>query len=455
MIHDMDLEHTLNSLDQLKDRHERGSKFEEFVTQILEEEGFDVTFDPKVAKPRQTDLYAQRDELFFIVETKWQRKPLDVGHIDDVRTRLKRTVGDVFACVFSMSGYAGSAITDLTNLRRLEILLFKEAEIRGIVAGDLSFADLLQRKRDEFRKNALVWFEDWKPRPWKRPLSTGPEEYRLYDQYRDCILSSTQGDDVIFVRNPLDLGLSVPASLRLQVRAKNLAELQMLLRTTKHQLGLAGSDSFAIHQGNAGWYGTGVQNFITATRNWKERYAELNWKSYHHSERLAYFDELQSGGLFILTMQQQVRRNIRYHYGCIEILLPGIPVDPSGIRRLCNKTNNQTAKFELGERKSIDTHRFCPPVELEAVGLIMDAEGWAVGIVAKNPFYKPGVRSSFDVPSLRSNSAIRHLSNTELLPCRLKSWHRAGEFMNKYQLFDVDGCWIENAPALYVGCDWS
>jgi hypothetical protein len=110
----MSLERELNELDRTKNRSKRGPLFESFLANLLEAQGFDVTINPKTAKPRQTDLCAQLEDLFFIIEAKWQRKPLHIGDVSAVHERLRTTPPGVFACVFSMSGYTGPARQHIT-----------------------------------------------------------------------------------------------------------------------------------------------------------------------------------------------------------------------------------------------------------------------------------------------------------------------------------------------------
>jgi hypothetical protein len=340
------------------------------------------------------------------------------------------------------------------------VLLFSENEVRGLVAGELSFSDLLRRKRDEIRTNANVWFSDWTPSGRVRRWFSKPEPeiLRVNSQSSNWLHTPTQGDDVIFAREMLDLGSysDSACSLRLQLRVRSVDDLSKLLRSLKTQLRLEGVDSFAIHQGGAGWYGSGSDNFVTAATQWEQRYAQLNWRSYHHSEQLAYFDRIEGGGLMALTVQQRVGRNAFFHGGFIEILMSGVPVDSAGVRRLCDKTNNEGARFEIVAKKSVQTYRFRPAVEVKPVGIVVDPrEGqWACGLVVTNPFYVPGTRGSFGAAEL-ADSPIRFLSNTELLFCRLKSWHGADKAMDRYELEYVEGCWIENLPVLYVACDWA
>jgi hypothetical protein len=455
----MSPEQELNDLYRMREVFKRGRLFEQFIARLLEGQGFDVTINPKTAKPRQTDLCASRDGVFFIIEAKWQKKPVHVGGVSSAQERLRKTPSDVFACMFSMSDYTAPAKEYSVDNRSPEVVLFAENEILGLAFGALEFSELLAKKRDEIRTHAKVWFSSWTRTGWERHLfpRLGPEILNVEGQSLKWLLSGTQGDDVIFAREMLDLGSysQSACSLRLQVGIRTADDLSKLLRSLKTHLRLEGADSFAIHQRSAGWYGSGADNFVLAARQWEQRYKQLDWPSYHHSESLAYFDKLDGGGLMSLTLQQRVGDNSFFHAGFVEILTSGIPIDTAAVQRLCAKTNNCGARYEIVADKPIQTYRFSPFVEVKPIGLVVDPRegGWACGFIARNPFYQHGTCASFGGSSL-AESPIRFLSNTELIFCRLKSWHGTARIMDKYEIEYVEGCWVENIPVLYIACDW-
>src|SRR5260370_25793697 len=123
-----------------------------------------------------------------------------------------------------------------------------------------------------------------------------------------------------------------------------------------------------------------------------------------------------------LPIRQRVGGSTFFHLGFIAILMSEVTGDSAGVRRLCDKTNNEGARFEIVTERPIQKYRFRPAVEVKPVGFVVDPreEGWACGLIAKNPFYKPGTRTSFG-PAELADGPIRFLSNTELLFCRLKS----------------------------------
>jgi hypothetical protein len=213
--------------------------------------------------------------------------------------------------------------------------------------------------------------------------------------------------------------------------------------------------SFAIHQRDAGWYGLGIEAFLSAVKNWGARYAELKWSSYHHSEELAYFDRLDEGGLMCLTSRQRLGEHVYLHSSHVEVFFSGIPVDMSAIRRLCELVQNRGAKLENVGRNPVETLRFHRGIPVEAVGTIVcesDGTQWVSGLVVKNPFL-----GKKQLP--RENSSpgepLNFLSNNEYLLCSMKQWHVLEDQRVKYEIRYAEACWIENIPVLHVACDWS
>jgi Restriction endonuclease len=437
--------------------HRRGLLFEAFLAQMLEEESFAVSSNPKIAKPRQTDLYAERDDLSFLIEAKWWSTPIHTGHISAVRERLRSCPRNLFACVFSMSGYTDNGVQEALRERSLEIVLFDEAEIRGVAAGDFSTAELLIEKRKRLRDTARMWFEkrEADERLHVRRQQS-PPLLELANGTKQWILSTKKDYEVIFAKELLDLGAynDAATSLRIPLDLNSCDDLGRFLRKLKKQIGLANDESFAIHQGSAGWYGFGAENFITAVESWKKRYHELRWDSYHHSEELAFFDRLQSGGMVCLTSRQRVGKDVYLHSTFLEVMTSGVPVDMSGLRRLCTSTQNLDARLETLLDKRVDKYRFHPRIPVDAVGRIVTSEqgmDYVSGLIVKNPFFDRTLPiQKFPSP----NSPLQFLTNNEFLVCAMPQWHGANTPTPQYDLIAVEACWVENIPVLYVRCDW-
>src|SRR5260221_12963421 len=456
----MTLKQELEDVERIADPSTRGKRFESFLAHLLAEDGFKVNEDPKTAIPHQTDLSAARDQLYFLVEAKWLGKAAHLSHISAVRERLRTTSPDIFACVFSMSGFSEGAIEELAGDRSGEIFWFKEEEIRGMAAGDLSFSELLNIKREVFRTHASAWFQVWIPADHSTHLRSKEDVIRYGEALFPWMLSQTGDADVLFSNEGLDItgkyGEAV-FSLDLMLNMESADDFQRILDQARKHLGLKYDGSFAIHQRNAGWFGFGAGNFLKAIESQASRYSALGWKTYHHSEELAYVDRIETGGLICFSSRQDTRGG-SLHSSRAEIFLPGIPVEMSGIRRFCDFVRQSEASFEIVSQNPTKTLRFHPWVKAEPIAAIISTsrdQEFVSGVVVKNPFLNQPLSFAKDPEKgPKYDDLFWLLSKYELLFCALRNWHNPNALMNNYRIFLAEGCWIEHVPAFYILCDW-
>jgi hypothetical protein len=454
-----DMKQELCILESLKDAHKRGRRFEFFLAQLLEADSFEVVRNSKSATPRQTDLSARRDPMYFLVEAKWLKRAVSIGHISDARERLRLVPPDVFGCIFSMSGYTAGAVAEACRVRNLEIVLFDGDEVRGLAAGDLVFSELLQEKRAALRMHASAYFHPWSPNEsFLRKVRSRSNVFQVSKVTKTAMLCNTGDNDVVFSIEGLDfIGRynRSSVSLGLNLQLDSISDLERLFWKLRKHIELSYESSFAIHQRNAGWFGFGLDNFMAAVRNQQARYAELNWDTYHHSEELAYVDRIDGGGLFCLTSRQSTSEGAGLHSSRIEIFLPGIPVDLGWVQSMCKLTGNPDANFENIGKNPVKRLRLPRSISLAPVAPIVskvDGREYVSGLVVKNPFLgepiPPGKDASLGDP-------FWLLCKNEYLFCALASWHNTGVLMNEYRLRQVEGCWIEHVPVFYILCDWS
>jgi len=143
----------------------RGYSFQDLWGTFLAENGFQVCANPKSAAPRQTDILAKLDDRYYLIETKWLKRPIHSGDIDSLRSRLDRTPPDVVGCIFTLSDYRKPAIDAVVDDRTREILLFNAQEVYALLSSRASLVDLIERKKAALRTNAQVWFRDFSSRP--------------------------------------------------------------------------------------------------------------------------------------------------------------------------------------------------------------------------------------------------------------------------------------------------
>jgi Holliday junction resolvase len=142
----------------VKDAAARGREFEAEVAKFLRDAGFEVTLNAKVAKPRQTDLFARDDNISLLVEAKNQKRKVDISDIDSLRSRLSRTSSDIVGVIFTTSGLSKSAIQAIENDRRREVLAFAVEEVEHLRSGSQNLRTLIERKRKELRVQGKAWF---------------------------------------------------------------------------------------------------------------------------------------------------------------------------------------------------------------------------------------------------------------------------------------------------------
>jgi len=68
-----DLERGFDDLLGGDDRRRRGYQFQKWLSDVLFRSGFEVHQDPRIAKPRRTDIYARRAGHEYLFEAKSAR----------------------------------------------------------------------------------------------------------------------------------------------------------------------------------------------------------------------------------------------------------------------------------------------------------------------------------------------------------------------------------------------
>jgi Restriction endonuclease len=452
----MDLHDELSALEREKNPRKRARRFEIFLVHLLENESFKVIHNSRTAHPRQTDLVAGRDQTFFIVEAKWTQRKTSVADIAQLRDRLSRVPPDMFACVFSMGGFAESALQDVNRDKSRDIYLFNNTEMWGIVDGSVSFQRLLDAKKESLRIHGISLLTEALPVPTGFQIRSESDVFLAENGHVKWLRSRTGHNDVIFSNEFLDccgnFSNSV-FSLELHPILETVRELKRLFNVLQNSVGVSGQGSFSIHQGGEGWFGFGFESFLSAVVNQEDRYRELKWDSYHHSEELAYFDRLENGGVLCLTSRQGTGRTY-LHSTHLEIYFPGIPVDTSNVRRLCEAVKNPEAHLELVEKNPVQTCRLPLAIEVQpATAIVSNWHGGrsVSGLVVKNPLLTAEIRA--DVMD-QCGQFWHSISKNEFLFCSLRHWHNVGQSMKRYRLTSISACRIERFCAFHLLCDW-
>jgi hypothetical protein len=435
----------------------RGPAFEKLLGVRLDADGFTVHFNPKTARPRQTDLLAIRESQHFLIEAKWRKRSIDVGDVDSLRMRLNRVPSDIVGCIFNMSGYSSAAIKQVESDRSREILLFNAAEINSIFADRLDVHELIRRKREMLRVEGRVWFDDSRPESSARrknfPLPR--REFRTKTGAAPLVGFPSANDKTVFFFDiPETEAIDTFVSMELGLAIHHTAELADVLEALQETVGLSDQGTFSIQQLSHAWYGFGAQNFLDAIGNWEQRYSKAKLKSPHHSEDLVFID-LCGPALIALTSRQRVGDSTFLHASELEIQLPGIPVDLSKFQELARKTGNPDALFQTSLGSGLHSAHFkAGQVKLVPLSKIVSAdhgEEWVSGIVAKNPFTASRMKR---LSGSLGEFFPQHLPEPKYLLCEVSDQYLLCDEVSNLSVRSVFGTCIGHVPVLNVRCTW-
>jgi hypothetical protein len=432
-----------------------GEALELEVLNLLRGAGFRAHRNSRTAKPRQTDILAQGNDLTLLVEVKDRKRVVDVSDIDGLRARLGRTTPDVIGMIVTTSSISQPAIKEIESDRTREILVFVSSEIELLRKSKARLLNLINKKRGELRLNGRVWFRKGVGGEYlgvELPRST--MEFVANQDASTYFCSRTEFAHAALSMEIPDTGWSISGGdgirLLLSLSLSTIDELQDLFRYLHDSFGLSSNGAFSIHQEGASWHGIGVRNLLAiATDPWS-RYRAASMERVHHSEDIVYFDQFRNGWFTLYTRQRvpEGRSRSYLHETDVCIQLPGVPVDASPYLDLCRYTGNEWADFRTVHGRRKYTSRLKKPLKLEVVGTLVrtdddrEKERWVVGLVVRNPFYrKKKLPREFEI----EGSPLHELLEMELILCDLKDHLEEGDQVDQYVLQG-----IETTDAQYV-----
>lgn len=136
---------------------QRGRKLEKLISEISEFVGWQQ--EPNVTTSyEQIDVVIRRNLEVFLIECKWEKKPVEADAVDKLFGKLSRRAG-TYGILMSMSGFtkgSDDCVKDFTNQKI--ILLFGKTDIEEIIAFPNSFNSMLIEKYKELvLRRKVVW----------------------------------------------------------------------------------------------------------------------------------------------------------------------------------------------------------------------------------------------------------------------------------------------------------
>jgi hypothetical protein len=403
----------------------------------------------RVAKPRQTDILAQGNDLTLLVEVKDRNRVLDIGDIDSLRSRLSRTIPEVIGVLFTTSAISRPALKEIENDRTRVVLVFVASEIELLRAGKARVLNLITKKRSELLVNGRAWFRTGEGGEYlDTPLPRSTMEFVAGPRASSYFCSKTDFAHATFSTAIPDTGGSNPGRdgvrLSLSLSLSTLEELRDLFGYLHDAFGLSSNGAFTIHQDGACWHGIGVENLLKSLLDPCARYRAAPMDRVHHSEDITYFDRFRNGWLLLYTRQrvpEGPEAPAYLHETDICIQLPGVPVDAAPYLNLCRYTGNEWAAFGTILEDRRETKRLKKRIKLEVVGTMVrtddnrEQDRWVVGLIARNPFYR---KKKLPREWEMEGSPLHDLLQMELILCDLRDHHQEGDQINHYELQGIE-----------------
>ncbi|MFJ7212212.1 restriction endonuclease [Amycolatopsis sp. NPDC098790] len=439
------LEEWLDALQKLDDPAKRGRDLEEFAAEMFRQHHFEVTRNPRTARPRQTDVLATRDGEIYLIECKWRSTKADIDDIDSLRSRLRRTERRVVGVLISFEGFTGSVVSDVEQHRSQPVLLISGDELRLAAIGLVPLSELLWRKRDALLTNGTVLLDEpdaKRPKTRHIGLPVANLQFMQSDGKRSQVIECAgEFGQFVFAHElpDIDWVAADGYGVTLDVAPRGLDEYGLLELVGKlAALGWATPDArWSVQQANRNWHGLGSAAFAEQLPRWDQR---AKTPGAYDSEEICYLDRCD-GGFYTLTANLAADRSRRATMITLSFQLEGIPLDSAPLVHLCRSIGVHEGLYwrPRGDR-SVTRSRESRPLVADVrplaylvgpAGLVADdPTEWVSGIVIANPFIaEPADAGRAELPD-----GLALLEESEHLVCALAEHHRLGD-LSRYSYY--------------------
>lgn len=457
-----DLEEEFRQLGAHADAQGRGKKLERLLERLFQRAHFRVELDPPGAEPRQTDLMVSWRDATYLVEAKWTGHKSGSPEADDIRIRLEEVGKRVIGVLVTVSGInAKFAARVVAQREKGLIIALDEQDLLQVLRDPPELVRMLALKVQELEVFARVHVGGDSP----QQHTDMPAALTLPDSTRSLAgLDGTQSgtcsgqgfiSPVVFaVELPdIDWAFSSPSagvSLDVPLASRSEAELLRALHLLNAMGWVSRHAHWTIQKMGQVWHGIGARSFVETLPRWSERLESGGDES--GTESIVFFDACE-GGWYTISADlgaDEFRRTLRAN---LSMQLPGVPLDTGPLHQLFQQFGTPLRGFFRPlAGKSVRRGFERPPWQpLQAVGLVIEqgdesGDAWAVGVVAKNPFYPHGtVEAPADWPWQPEDS--------ELLICALRSHHPVDE-PKDYFLWSWESAETSDAMVARVVVEW-
>lgn len=448
-----------------RNAHERGRSFEELIRSHLSSEGFEVDRNSRAAHPRQTDIYATKRQQSYLWELKWLRKPASIDALSSLKERLRGIPSGIVGVLCSVSGFARQVQEAALQDRSFEILLIDGFEVFRMLDRGFPVEELLERKREAFRRHAKHWFlEAGAMQVFETPQYPLPEEnISVASSDATPYVGSAIGEnsDIVFTQQSLvssEYGAAIP-ELELDLRIiQDVRDLRRLLGLLHRELGFIQTPDFSIRQTDTMWMGVGVEAFLQCALKIDTRNRTLS-HHIHHSEELSLFGQCAWGNWGI-SIRQSTRTDHRLHSGFLTIRFRAIPLSMAPFEAIRKAIHVQQPSLQLTEPKDASVFRFLRDKKIDVVRPIVKTDEYGttvIGWLIRNPFYRkrPALQKMKWMNGVEMDShLVRCASAVEFIPCNVKDWYSVGDVVDGTKLLRIEAAQFGDLYLLHFVCTW-
>ena len=132
---------------QNMEAQERGYKLEEILYDLF------LLFELNPRSPfkrvgEQIDGSFVQDKDHFLLEAKWQKKPVDLSCLRDLDGAVNSSLDNTLGLFISMNGFSSESLQAYTQGNRPRIICMDGLDLMLVLEATIDFNDLLMRKRD-------------------------------------------------------------------------------------------------------------------------------------------------------------------------------------------------------------------------------------------------------------------------------------------------------------------
>lgn len=445
---------------------DRWQPFETLIGDLFKRGHFRIERDSRAAGPRQIDLAASRRSAVYLVEAKWKSRPLDVGAIDGLYTRLEGTSPQTTGVCISPSGFTRGLRDQVVRKKSRPVLLVGPRELAESLDDPRTLAQMLQRKLEHLNVMGEVL--------------VGPNRFNLADTtssswgLRELFPTDASGTRLpwvisgggyggfVFTQELADVDW-VPSGgrgvcLNLSPAADDEREVVELVGELVAHGYLSTGATWVIEQFETDWHGFGWAPFLDAVSAWRTRYETVD--HVHHTEQFCLTDSLD-GRLLVLSGDLAADEERECRFINLSFHLQGIPLDSEPLIRLAEVVGDDgPSHWRPLEGRSVETmglrHRQkVQRLTVEPVAFVVEEDPddlrdrvWVRGIVTPNPL-RDGPPEGVNLLEWPGG-----IGDSELLVCSLRQWHPWGDVPERYELQAVEWAHTTEYAVVRVIVDW-